>query len=154
MYSMGLHVLSSSVALNTLSDHATCSIVWSAVFVIVMYALSMPRELKKVTFVLSSQRRILRCSAGLCDGHVRRRHDVRRSRTMHRFRGCWRTGGLRWGTDHHPSMGGAWHWLRSRTQRPAEHRLHVASLPLESWAKLTLAQLHRSDCAFASGRKV
>lgn len=48
---IGLHVLSGAVAFNTLSDHATCTMVWCAVMTIVMLLLSLPRELNQVAIL-------------------------------------------------------------------------------------------------------
>lgn len=45
---MGLHVLSGSVALNTLSGGAICSVGFAAVMVAVMFILSLVRELNQV----------------------------------------------------------------------------------------------------------
>jgi len=51
LFIMGLHVLSGSVALNTLSDHSTCTVVFSAAMAIIMFTLSLVRELNQVAIL-------------------------------------------------------------------------------------------------------
>lgn len=47
---MGSHILTWIIALNTISGHVTCSIVWGIVGMIVLFLFTLPRTLKKVSY--------------------------------------------------------------------------------------------------------
>jgi len=51
LFIAGLHVLAGSVALNVLSDHAVCTVIFSVVMVVVMFFLSLARELNQVAIM-------------------------------------------------------------------------------------------------------
>lgn len=51
IFVMGSHVLTWAIAFNTITGHATCTIVWSVVGMIVMLLFTLPRTLKKVSYL-------------------------------------------------------------------------------------------------------
>lgn len=51
VFIMGAHVLSFGVAMNVLTDHATCTIVFSVVGLIICFVLGLPRTFKNVSFL-------------------------------------------------------------------------------------------------------
>lgn len=51
IFIMGSHILTWIIALNTMSDHVTCSIVWGVVGMIVLFIFTLPRTLKKVSYL-------------------------------------------------------------------------------------------------------
>jgi hypothetical protein len=51
VFVMGSHILTFSIALNAITGHATCTIVWGVVGLIVLFLLSLPRTLKKVSYL-------------------------------------------------------------------------------------------------------
>lgn len=48
---MGSHVLTWSIAFDTMTGHAVCSIVWSVIGMIVMFLFTLPRTLRKVSYL-------------------------------------------------------------------------------------------------------
>lgn len=50
-FTMGSHVLTFTIAMNTITGHATCTIVWSVVGMVILFLLTMPRTLKKVSYL-------------------------------------------------------------------------------------------------------
>lgn len=48
---MGSHILTWIIALNTMTDHVTCSIVWGVVGLIILFVFTLPRTLKKVSYL-------------------------------------------------------------------------------------------------------
>jgi amino acid permease len=50
IFIMGSHILTWIIALNAMSDHATCSIVWGVIGLIVLFIFTLPRTLKKVSY--------------------------------------------------------------------------------------------------------
>lgn len=51
IFVMGSHLLTWTIALNTLSNHGTCTIVFGVVGIVVFALLTVPRTLKKVSFL-------------------------------------------------------------------------------------------------------
>ena len=51
VFTMGSHILTFSQALNTISDHGTCSIVFGICGMIICFIGNMPRTLKKVSWM-------------------------------------------------------------------------------------------------------
>lgn len=51
IFIMGSHILTWTIALNTISGHATCTIVWSVIGLIVHALLTFPRTLKNVSYL-------------------------------------------------------------------------------------------------------
>ena len=51
IFIMGSHVLTWEIALNTISGHDTCSIVWGVVGLVVLFIFTLPRTLKKVSYL-------------------------------------------------------------------------------------------------------
>ena len=50
IFIMGSHVLTFTIAFNTMTGHATCTIVWSIVGLIVLFIFTLPRTLKRVSY--------------------------------------------------------------------------------------------------------
>lgn len=50
VFIMGSHILTWTVAMNTITGHATCSIVWGVVAVVILWLMTMPRTLQKVSY--------------------------------------------------------------------------------------------------------
>jgi amino acid permease len=50
IFSMGSHVLTFTIALNAITQHATCTIVWAVVSLVVLWLFTLPRTLKKVSY--------------------------------------------------------------------------------------------------------
>ncbi|KXT03788.1 hypothetical protein AC578_753 [Pseudocercospora eumusae] len=48
---MGSHVLTFTIALNAITGHATCTIAWSVIGTFVLFILTVPRTLKKVSYL-------------------------------------------------------------------------------------------------------
>ena len=51
IFCMASHILTFTIALNVLTGHATCTIVWGAVGVVIFTILSIPRTLKNISFL-------------------------------------------------------------------------------------------------------
>ena len=51
IFLMGSHVLTWSIAFNTMTGHPVCTLVWSVVDTIVMFIFTLPRTLKKVSYL-------------------------------------------------------------------------------------------------------
>jgi len=51
VFCMASHLLTFTIALNVLTGHATCTIVWGIVGLVVFSALSIPRTLKNISFL-------------------------------------------------------------------------------------------------------
>ena len=50
IFLMGSHVLTWSIAFNTMTGHPVCTIVWSAIGTIVMFLFTLPRTLRAVSY--------------------------------------------------------------------------------------------------------
>ncbi|EME77733.1 uncharacterized protein MYCFIDRAFT_45761 [Pseudocercospora fijiensis CIRAD86] len=50
-FTMGSHVLTFTIALNAITGHVTCTIVWSVVGTVVLFLLTLPRTLRKVSYL-------------------------------------------------------------------------------------------------------
>lgn len=48
---MGSHILTFSIAMNVITGHATCTIVWGVVGSVILWILTLPRTLKKVSYL-------------------------------------------------------------------------------------------------------
>jgi amino acid permease len=48
---MGSHILTFTIAMNSITDNAACSIVWGVVGFVVLWILTLPRTLKKVSYL-------------------------------------------------------------------------------------------------------
>ena len=51
IFIMGSHLLTWTVAMNRITSHATCTIVWSVVGLVVFWILTLPRTLKNVSYL-------------------------------------------------------------------------------------------------------
>jgi Transmembrane amino acid transporter protein len=51
IFSMGSHILIFTIAMNTITDHATCTIVWGVIGLIIFFLLSLPRTMEKVSYL-------------------------------------------------------------------------------------------------------
>jgi hypothetical protein len=51
IFSMASHILVFTIAMNTLTDHAACTIVWGVVGLVVFFLLTLPRTMKKVSYL-------------------------------------------------------------------------------------------------------
>ena len=51
IFTMGSHVLTFTIALNAITGHATCTIVWAVIGTIVLVLFSLPRTLKNVSYL-------------------------------------------------------------------------------------------------------
>lgn len=51
VFSMGSHILTWSICLNTITDSATCTIVWSVVGLVIFWICDLPRTLKGVSYM-------------------------------------------------------------------------------------------------------
>ena len=51
IFVMGSHILTFTIAMNAMSGDATCSIVWGVIVFIVVWICTLPRTLKKVSFL-------------------------------------------------------------------------------------------------------
>lgn len=51
VFCMASHLLTFTIAMNVLTGHATCTIVWGIVGVVIFSVLSIPRTLKNVSFL-------------------------------------------------------------------------------------------------------
>jgi hypothetical protein len=50
IFSMGSHILTWTICFSTLTNHATCNIVWGVVALILFWIFDLPRTLKKVSW--------------------------------------------------------------------------------------------------------
>lgn len=51
IFIMGAHVLSFAIAMNAMTDHGTCTIVFSVLGLVLCFALGLPRTFKKVSYL-------------------------------------------------------------------------------------------------------
>src|ERR1700753_3353504 len=51
IFSMASHILVFTIAMNSLTDHAACTIVWGVVGLIAFFILTLPRTMKKVSYM-------------------------------------------------------------------------------------------------------
>ena len=51
VFCMASHLLTFTIAMNTLTGHATCTIVWGIVGLVIFSVLSIPRTLKNISFL-------------------------------------------------------------------------------------------------------
>lgn len=51
IFVMGSHILTFTIAMNAITGHATCTIVWGVVGFIVLWLFTLPRTLKKVSYL-------------------------------------------------------------------------------------------------------
>ncbi|OSS46442.1 hypothetical protein B5807_08707 [Epicoccum nigrum] len=51
IFVMGSHILTFTIAMNSITDNAACSIVWGVVGFVVLWILTLPRTLKKVSYL-------------------------------------------------------------------------------------------------------
>ena len=51
IFVMGSHLLTFNIAMNAITGHATCTIVWGVVGFIVLWIGTLPRTLKKVSYL-------------------------------------------------------------------------------------------------------
>lgn len=51
IFVMGSHILTFTIAMDAITGHATCSIVWGIVGFVVLWILTLPRTLKKVSYL-------------------------------------------------------------------------------------------------------
>jgi hypothetical protein len=51
IFSMGSHILTFTIALNAITDHATCTIVWGIIELVIFFILSLPRTMKNVPYL-------------------------------------------------------------------------------------------------------
>lgn len=51
VFCMASHILTFTIAMNVLTEHATCTIIWGVIGLVVFTVLSIPRTLKNVSFL-------------------------------------------------------------------------------------------------------
>ncbi|PVI06893.1 hypothetical protein DM02DRAFT_707499 [Periconia macrospinosa] len=51
IFVMGSHILTFTIAMNSITGHATCTIVWGVVGFIILWIFTLPRTLKKVSYL-------------------------------------------------------------------------------------------------------
>ncbi|KAF2122433.1 amino acid transporter [Lophiotrema nucula] len=51
IFIMGSHILTFTIAMNAITGHATCSIVWGVIGFVVLWVFTLPRTLKKVSYL-------------------------------------------------------------------------------------------------------
>ncbi|EHL00238.1 putative N amino acid transport system protein [Glarea lozoyensis 74030] len=51
VFCMASHILTFTIAMNVLTEHATCTIIWGVVGVVIFTLLSIPRTLKNISFL-------------------------------------------------------------------------------------------------------
>lgn len=51
IFSMGSHILTFTIAMNAITSHATCTIVWGIIGLVVLWLFTLPRTLKKVSYL-------------------------------------------------------------------------------------------------------
>lgn len=51
VFTMGSHILTFTIAMNAITGHATCTIVWGIIGLILLFLLSLPRTMKKVSYL-------------------------------------------------------------------------------------------------------
>lgn len=51
VFCMASHLLTFTIAMNVLTGHATCTIVWGIIGVVIFTVLTIPRTLKNVSFL-------------------------------------------------------------------------------------------------------
>lgn len=51
VFCMASHLLTFTIAMNVLTEHATCTIIWGIVGLVIFSVLSIPRTLKNVSFL-------------------------------------------------------------------------------------------------------
>lgn len=51
IFILGSHLLTFTIAFNAITGHATCTIVWGVVGLCIFFILSLPRTLKKVSYM-------------------------------------------------------------------------------------------------------
>lgn len=51
VFNMASHILTFTVAMNTITDHGTCSLVFGAVGLVISFALSLPRTMNNVSWL-------------------------------------------------------------------------------------------------------
>ncbi|KAL1637241.1 T-complex protein 1 subunit eta [Diplodia intermedia] len=51
IFSMGSHILTFTIAMNAITEHVTCTLVWGAVGLVVLWFCTLPRTLKKVSYL-------------------------------------------------------------------------------------------------------
>jgi hypothetical protein len=65
IFIMGSHIVTFTVMMNTITDHGTCSIVFSIVGMIICMVLSLPRTIKNLTYISFACECPLDCSLEL-----------------------------------------------------------------------------------------
>ncbi|GME48002.1 Chaperonin TCP-1 conserved site [Neofusicoccum parvum] len=51
IFSMGSHILTFTIAMNAITGHATCTIVWGVIGLVLLWIFTLPRTLKKVSYL-------------------------------------------------------------------------------------------------------
>ncbi|KAF2084045.1 amino acid transporter [Saccharata proteae CBS 121410] len=51
IFSMGSHILTGTIAFNTMTGHATCTIVWGVMLLVIFWLFTLPRTLKNVSYL-------------------------------------------------------------------------------------------------------
>lgn len=51
IFSMGSHILTFTIAMNAITTHATCTIVWGVIGLAILWVFTLPRTLKKVSYL-------------------------------------------------------------------------------------------------------
>ena len=65
VFIMGSHILTFMVMMNTVTEHGTCSIVFGIVGLVLSFALTLPRTLKKVAWMSISCRLRTQCAGSV-----------------------------------------------------------------------------------------
>jgi len=61
IFTIGSHVLTFTIAMNAVTGHATCIIVWAVVGVAILWLFTLPRTLKKVSYFSIAYKCFDRC---------------------------------------------------------------------------------------------
>lgn len=51
IFTMGSHILTFTIAMNAITGHATCTIVWGIVALVILFIFTLPRTLRKVSYL-------------------------------------------------------------------------------------------------------
>lgn len=69
IFTMGSHVLTFTIALNVITGHATCTIVWGVVALVLLWIFTLPRTLRRVSY-FSIACKLLGCLITFQDPHT------------------------------------------------------------------------------------
>lgn len=70
IFVMGSHILTFTIAMNAITGHATCTIVWGVVGFIVLWIFTLPRTMKKVSYLSMACEWVSRIRRAFADLHI------------------------------------------------------------------------------------